>query len=284
MSIANLFVPNDLNLYCGTITSSGGGGGDTFATINVTNQILMTTPASHPLQINLTSNTSEGDISFYEKGALILGIGDNVEASESYIWNYANRPLKIGVNDIEVLNIPAVGIAPSETAPTLLGVNVDGVTVISRPISGLSSHASWYLANDVSLVNGTATPVAWDTISAANPYITIGTLPGAIMTINNAGLYIFTATLSFITNNNGVRSMYFLRNAFPYQYAYQQANAITITGAQGLTVTYSDTFVEGETMSLYAVANFTTGTTGLTGLNAPSLNTYCRIDVALIAA
>src|ERR1700677_4370172 len=176
MSIANLFQPNDLNLFCGTITSSSGGGGDDFTTINVSNQILMTTPAAHPIQIDLTSTTSEGDVAFLENGTLVFGVGDNVSTGESYIWNYANRSLKFGTNDVERLDIPAAGIV-ANTTPTLLGLN--GTALVSRNVSTLSSQASWNLATGVAITPGTPQAVVWDTNTVTNPNISLA-VPGSV--------------------------------------------------------------------------------------------------------
>lgn len=70
MSIANLFVPNDLDLFCGTITTKSGGN-DTFGSItltNTTNQITMGTtntttlnsPApSAPITLNLPNSAND---------------------------------------------------------------------------------------------------------------------------------------------------------------------------------------------------------------------------------
>jgi hypothetical protein len=276
MSIANLFVPNDLALFCGSITTAGSGPGDTFSTINVTDQILMTTPAAHPIQVNLTSSTTEGDILFLENGVEIFGVGDNVDTSESYVWNYTNRPLKFGVNDEEVLRIPATGIVANST-PTLVGLN--GTSLVSRNVGTLSSKAVYKLAADVNLpVSGTGVPIIWDTIVVSNPNIT---LAGSTFTINTTGLYIFSASIAFGSNSTGARQCYMLRGIVTEQLVCQSVP--TTGGAQAIATSFSDVFTVGETFQVVATSFFSTGSTILAGsTNAPS--SFCQLNIAMIAS
>jgi hypothetical protein len=281
MSIANLFVPNDLNLFCGTI-STGTGSGSTFSTINVTDQILMTTPAAHPIQVNLTSSTSEGDILFLENGVEIFGVGDNVQTSESYVWNFANRPLKFGTNGVERLRIPAAGIAINNISSLLA---TSGTTLVNRNVGSLASKAVYKLAASVALTSTVALPISWDTTVVSNPNIT---LAGSTFTINTTGLYIFSATIAFgsDTTGTGARQCYMLRGGATEQLVNQTIPQLSNGGVQFIATSFSDVFTAGETFVVLALSQFTTscvllGSTSGTGSNA---NNFCQLNIAMIAS
>ena len=63
----------------------------TFVNQTLTGQLILNTSAQHPIIVNNSGTTSGNDILFQENGTNIIGFGDNVSTSESYIWNYANH-------------------------------------------------------------------------------------------------------------------------------------------------------------------------------------------------
>jgi hypothetical protein len=95
----------------------------TFAGVSLVNTLLLTTTSFHPITVNNTGMTSGSDILFQSNGTnqSAFGVNESLGTPESYVWNYANIPLKFGTNNSERLRIAASGIGTDNTMTNILG-------------------------------------------------------------------------------------------------------------------------------------------------------------------
>lgn len=125
MSISHLLVPNNYNIFVGSITPSDG-------PLPVDGKLTITnnTPdGSANIHINQTDiTTSANDIRFSNNGADIFYVGENPTNNDSYVW--AEFDFKIGTNFMERLRIPQAGIALDNTATSILAQQ--GTTLVSK--------------------------------------------------------------------------------------------------------------------------------------------------------
>lgn len=124
MSISNLFVPNDLDLFCGTITTSSSD--NIIGKLTVTNNSANGSENIYVNQTNIT--TTANDITFASNGFPIFSVGENPSNTDSYC--YALHDFKIGTNFAERLRIPQAGILNDNTATRLLGLSNSSTNLI----------------------------------------------------------------------------------------------------------------------------------------------------------
>jgi hypothetical protein len=117
MSISNLFVPNDLDLFCGSITTSSGSD-HIIGKLTITNNSASGTENIYVNQTNIA--TTANDITFASNGFPIFSVGENPSNNDSYC--YAGHDFKIGTNFTERLRIPQAGILNNNSATNLLAL------------------------------------------------------------------------------------------------------------------------------------------------------------------
>lgn len=124
MALNNILVPNNLSLYCGSITPSSSE--RLFGKLTVTNNTLS---GESNINVNQTNiSTTSNDISFSSNGTPIFFVGENPMNNDSYC--YAQFDFKIGTNGIERLRIPQAGILNDNTATRLLGLSNSSTNLI----------------------------------------------------------------------------------------------------------------------------------------------------------
>src|ERR1700753_133279 len=127
MSISNLLVPNNYNIYVGSIsTSEGGGPLPIEGKLTVTNKTSSGTGNITIDQVDITS--PDNDIAFTSNGTGIFYVGENPVNNDSYVW--AQDDFKIGTNFTERLRISQAGIALDNTATSILAQQ--GTVLVSR--------------------------------------------------------------------------------------------------------------------------------------------------------
>lgn len=126
MSISNLLVPNNFNIFVGSITSSTVEPLPIDGKLTVTNNTPDGTANININQTDLTATTN--DIQFSSNGNPIFLIGEDPTNSDSYVW--AEDDLKIGTNFTERIRIPAAGIANDNTITNILGLQ--GTTLVYK--------------------------------------------------------------------------------------------------------------------------------------------------------
>jgi hypothetical protein len=139
MSVANLLKPNDLNLFCKSITTE-------IPPISQGKQIITnnTNNGTGNLQINQTDlSSTSNDIEFQNSGSPIFYVGENPINNDSYLW--AGSALKFGTNYIERLRIPQSGIPINNTITTSI-LGLDG-TILSIKNNILDTNSFQTLSN-----------------------------------------------------------------------------------------------------------------------------------------
>ena len=116
MSLSNILVPNNLDIYCGSITISSSD--NIIGKLTVTNNSSNGTENIYVNQTNLATNAN--DITFASNGFPIFSVGENPSNTDSYC--YAAHDFKIGTNFTERLRIPQAGIALNNSATNLLAI------------------------------------------------------------------------------------------------------------------------------------------------------------------
>ena|ERR1700761_2656814 len=127
MSISNLLVPNNFNIFVGSITPPVG-------SVIINGKLTITNDtANGTANINIDQKdltTSANDIQFSSNGTPIFYVGENPLSSDSYLW--AQNDFKIGTDFTERLRIPQTGIALDNTATSILALQGATTTLVSK--------------------------------------------------------------------------------------------------------------------------------------------------------
>src|SRR5271170_307104 len=124
MALNNILVPNNLEIFCGSITTSSND--HIIGKLTVTNN---SANGSENIYVNQTDiTTTANDITFASNGFPVFSVGENPSNTDSYC--YASHDFKIGTNFAERLRIPQAGILNDNTATRLLGLSNSSTNLI----------------------------------------------------------------------------------------------------------------------------------------------------------
>jgi hypothetical protein len=207
MSISNLFVPNDLDLFCGTITTSGAGPGDTFASIiltDTTNQIVAGT--SNLTTLNIPAPSGTITINFPSTADTLVGRATTDTLSNKTINGASNTLIVNSLN----LNSTINQNVETTASPNFVNINLASFVLgTAEPMFqielGAGGGASGTVTGSqlgglVTILAGTASSagaLAQITLGVSAPTSVYGILLTAqnLVTANSVGI-IYAAALS----------------------------------------------------------------------------------------
>jgi hypothetical protein len=243
MSIANLFVPNDLNLFCGTITTSGAGPGDTFSKIFVTdttNQIVL--GSTNTVTINSSAPSVDVTLNLPNTNDTLVGRITNDTFENKTIYTDENTVVVQGYNLDSIINQPVnMTSSPIFSNLTLNGITLDNTQTNLLVLNGSNTlnyralstdnpfNQNLNTTNSVTFANITDTGITGNTVVSTNSSnVLVGTaLTNGQVLIGSTLAAPVAATLTGTTNEVNVANA---------------AGSITLSLPQAIATTSSPTF------------------------------------------